>query len=133
MTIFQHPIWKHILPYAHPTFRGVTLYLDFLQLPDDLHLISLNIVTNCVSCHSVTNPLRARAQSERSRIAGSPVERRLCYSPVCLTEVNAGCSRTKAASQHRDLLRWKLVEGGVNMDLIQFNAAMVNPVEDVAQ
>ena len=127
MIIFEHPIWPAILPYAHPTFRGVTLYLDFLQLPNDLHILSLNICCNCVSCGAVINPLRARALSERSRIAGSPVERRLFYSPVCLTEVNAGCSRTKAASQHRDLLRWKLVEGGVNMDSVKVD--MIKTVE----
>jgi hypothetical protein len=105
MNLFDHPIWPHVLPYAHVTFFGKVVRLDFLQLPDQLRELALAVVANCPSCGAVIHPMRARALSERSRIAGTAVERRLFYAPTCPTEKDPGCSRTKAAMQHKDEVR----------------------------
>lgn len=103
MILFDHPIWKHIKKYAAVAEGRDNL--DFHQLPDQLRALALEVTANCVACGAVVNPLRARAKSERSRIAGSPVERRLFYAPTCLTEKNPGCSRARAARDHKKIVR----------------------------
>jgi len=103
MILFEHPIWRYVAPYGKmPAGRD---NLDFLSLPDDLRELALGVVCNCVSCGAVISPMRVRAQSERSRIAGTPTERRLFYAATCPTDKNAGCSRTTAAATHKDRLR----------------------------
>jgi hypothetical protein len=102
MLLFQHPIWSHIRPHAHLSAGRDNL--DFLQLTDELRDLALSVVANCVACGKVIHPLRARAKSERSRIANSDVERRLFYAPTCPTELNAGCSRTRLAQQHKNVM-----------------------------
>jgi hypothetical protein len=105
MTLFQHPVWEYVKPYAHVTFCGVIIRLDFLQMPDDLRALALEVVVNCISCGKIVKPLRARAKSDRARIAGTAIERRLFYAPTCTAEVDAGCSRTKLIQQHKDDVR----------------------------
>ena len=95
MTLFEHPIWVHIAPYAHVTEGRDNI--DFLNLPDQLRALALEVVCNCVACGAVIHPLRARVKSDRSRIANTGIERRLFYAPTCPTEKDKGCSRTKAA------------------------------------
>ena len=99
MILFDHPVWPHVAPYAHVDAGRDNL--DFLQMPDQLRGLALGVVANCVSCGAVVHPLRARAKSERSRVAGTAVERRLFYAPTCPTETRPGCSRTKAAMAHK--------------------------------
>ncbi len=106
MLIFDHPIWKHVLPYAH--LAPGRDNLDFLQLPEQLRTLSLDVISNCVACGKIVSPLRARQKSDRSRVSGTETERRLFYAPTCATEVNPGCSRSKAAQQHKDIMRAKL-------------------------
>lgn len=102
MTLFDHPIWRHIAPYAH--IRDKRTNLDFLQMPDQLRELALGAVVNCVACFAVISPLRARAKSNRSRIADTALERRLFYAPTCPTDKDSGCSRSKAAQDHKDRL-----------------------------
>lgn len=99
MTLLDHPIFRHLVPYASVDEQRANV--DFLQLPERLRALALDVVVNCVSCGAVVHPLRARVQSERSRVGGSPTERRLFYAATCPSEVNAGCSRTHAAKQHK--------------------------------
>lgn len=103
MTLFEHPIWRYIAPYAHVEANRSNV--DFLQVPDQLRSLALEVVTNCCSCGAVIHPLRARAKSERSRIGGTAIEKRLFYAPTCPTEVNSGCSRTHAAREHKKKVR----------------------------
>lgn len=103
MILFNHPLWRYIAPYAHVDEHRSNV--DFLQVPDDLRTIALEAVCNCIACGAVIHPLRARAKSERSRVAGTAIERRLFYAPTCPTEVNSGCSRTVAARAHKQKLR----------------------------
>lgn len=99
MILFDHPIWQYVAPYAH--VEDGRANVDFLQVPDQLRALALDAVCNCVACGAVIHPLRARAKSERSRVAGTAIERRLFYAPTCPTEVNSGCSRTVAARDHK--------------------------------
>lgn len=99
MTLLDHPIFKHLASYASVDEQRANV--DFLQLPEQLRALALDVVVNCVSCGAVIHPLRARAQSERSRVGNSPTERRLFYAATCPSEVNAGCSRTHVAKQHK--------------------------------
>lgn len=103
MILFDHPIWLHIAPYAHIDDKRSNV--DLLQMPDDLRALAIEILTNCPSCGAVVRPLRVRAKSERSRVAGTAIERRLFYAPTCPTDVNSGCSRTVAARDHKDRVR----------------------------
>ena len=103
MTLFEHPIFRYIAPYAHITDDRTNV--DFLQMPDSLRSLAIEIFTNCPSCGAVVKPLRARAKSERSRVAGTAIERRLFYAPTCPTDVNSGCSRAVAARDHKRLVR----------------------------
>lgn len=103
MILFQHPIWRFVVPYSHLVAGRDNL--DFLQMPDELRALALNAVSNCVSCGAVIHPMRARAKSERSRVAGTAIERRLFYAPTCPTEINSGCSRTIQARDHKRKLR----------------------------
>ena len=99
MTIFDHPIFTHIAPYFHvPPGRDNA---DLLGLPDQLIALALKVQTNCPACGQPVFPLRRRAQSARSRIAGTPVERRLFYAATCPSEKNPGCARTAAAKDHK--------------------------------
>ena len=75
--------------------------VDFLQLPDDLRKLALQVEVNCVACGRPIHPLRARAKSERSRIGHSVTEHRLFYAPTCPTDVNPGCARTHEARSHK--------------------------------
>lgn len=106
MTLFEHPIWPYVLPYAH--LAAGRDNLDFLQLPDQIRELALQVVANCVACGAVIHPMRARQVSERSRIGGTPTERRLFYAATCPSEVNSGCSRTIAAQHHKNFMRSKL-------------------------
>lgn len=107
VTIFEHPIWRWVAPHAH---LGTVDRdnLDFLELSDQLRELAIGVITNCISCGEPCHPMRARATSNRSRIAGTPVERRLFYAPTCPTEVNPGCSRTKSAKRHKRTVRQQL-------------------------
>lgn len=109
MTLFEHPIWPYVLPYAH--LDDGRDNIDFLQLPDQIRELALQSVANCPACGAVVHPLRARAMSERSRVAGSPVERRLFYAATCPAEVNAGCSRTIAARNHKVFAKAQVRDG----------------------
>lgn len=104
-TLFEHALWSQLEPYAHVTYFGDIIRLDFLRLPDELRTKALAIQTPCISCRAVVNPLRARALSDRSRIAGTETERRLFYGPTCLKEINAGCARTKEIKVHKEDMR----------------------------
>lgn len=99
MTIFDHPIWPHIAAYAKVSLGRDNI--DLLQLPEQLRGLALDAVANCISCGKIIHPLRARVKSGRSRIAGTELERRLFYAPTCPTEIDPGCSRTKAAKDHK--------------------------------
>lgn len=103
MTLFEHPIWPHVAPYAR--LDGGRANLDLHQLPDQLRDLALAVETNCVACGKVIHPLRARVLSSRSRVAGSLVEHRLFYAPTCPTDADPGCSRTVAARNHKRRLR----------------------------
>ena len=103
MTLFDHPIFRYIAPYAHITNERANV--DFLQLPNDLRSLALDVETNCPACGALVKPIRMRAKSERSRVAGTAIERRLFYAPTCPTEVNSGCSRTVAARDHKKRVR----------------------------
>lgn len=108
MNLFDHPIWPHLRPYA--SLDEGRANLDFLQLPDQLRELALGVVVNCVACGRPISPLRARAKSQRSRVAGSATERRLFYAPTCPTDVNVGCSRALAAREHKDWLVREIVK-----------------------
>lgn len=103
MTLFEHPLWQHVAPYAKLTEGRDNL--DFLNLPDQLRALALDVLVNCVSCGRPIRCLRARVKSSRSRVGGTETERRLFYAPTCETEVNAGCSRTRAMKCHKDVVR----------------------------
>ena len=102
VTLFDHPIWRHLAPYARLD-EGGRDNLDLHQLPDQLRDLALAVEVNCVACGKIIHPLRARVSSERSRVAGSHTERRLFYAPTCPTEKDPGCSRTVLARNHK---RW---------------------------
>jgi hypothetical protein len=102
LTLLEHPIFGYLAPYASVDAQRENV--DFLQLPDQLRELALGVVCNCAACGAVINPLRARVQSERSRVGNSLTERRLFYAGTCPSEVNPGCSRTHAAKQHKDLV-----------------------------
>ena len=106
MQLFEHPIFRHIAGYAHVSEGRDNV--DFLQLPDLLRALALEVQTNCPACGQVTNPLRARLKSEQSRIAGTETERRLFYAPTCPTEKNSGCSRTRAAKDAKEAIKHML-------------------------
>jgi ribA/ribD-fused uncharacterized protein len=101
--LFDHPIWKHVAPFAKMVAGRDNV--DLLQLPDDLRVLAVDVVCNCVSCGAVIHPLRCRAKSDRSRVAGTAVERRLFYAATCPSEMNPGCSRTTAAQEHKEMVR----------------------------
>ncbi len=105
MTLFDHPAWAHLARYAHLDANRANL--DLLQVPDQLRELAIGCQANCVACGAPLRPLRARMKSSRSRIAGSETERRLFYAPTCPTDVNPGCSRSKAARDHK---KWLLVQ-----------------------
>ena len=113
MNVLDHPIWPHVLPYAHLVEGRDNI--DLLQLPMTMRALALGIVTNCVSCGAVIHPFRARVKSERSRISGKVEEHRLFYAPTCPSTKNPGCSRTTAAQQHKAVIK-AVLKGG---DLIQ--------------
>ena len=106
MIIFEHPIWRHVAPYVH--LGEGRDNVDLLGLPDQLRALSLEVICNCVACGEPIKVFRVRAQSDRSRIAGTPVERRLFYAATCPSEKNPGCSRTAAAKDHKNLVKRKL-------------------------
>lgn len=78
--------------------------MDLLDLPDDLRTLALGVVVNCVSCGAVIHPFRMRTKSLRARVSGAPDERRLFYAGTCASVENPGCSRTNAATEHKQLL-----------------------------
>lgn len=103
MILFDHPIWRYVAPFTHiPDGRD---NIDLIGMPDDLRDLALGVIANCVSCGRVIHPLRARAKSERSRIANTAVERRLFYAATCPTDVDSGCARSKAARDHKNTVR----------------------------
>jgi hypothetical protein len=97
-------VWPLIRPHAHLA-AGRYDRLDFLQLPDDLRERALQVLAQCVSCGAVVNPLRARAASKRSRVAGTSIERRLFYAATCPQERDSGCTRTREAKRHMEWVR----------------------------
>lgn len=103
MILTDHPIFEYIAPYFHLGDSDRD-NLDVLQIPDQLRDIALQTVVCCCACGAVIHPLRTRALSERSRVAGT-VERRLFYSGTCSSETNPGCSRTIAARDHKSAMR----------------------------
>ena len=105
MTIFEHPIFRHLRPYFHLGTEGGRDNVDLLQLPDHLRALALEIRVNCTACGAAISPFRVRAKSHRSRIAGSGEERRLFYAGTCAAEKNSGCARTVAARDHKILVR----------------------------
>ena len=127
MTLFEHPIFSHIVKYA--SLDEGRENLDFLQMPDQLRELAINVVSNCISCGAIIHPLRARKKSERSRIGGTETERRLFYAPTCPTEVNPGCSRTLTAKQHKTVVRAKL--GGPREPLIVQVPTLLSRTESV--
>lgn len=105
MTIFDHPIFWHVLPYFHVgegREAGGRDNVDLLELPDQLRALAVDVIVNCIACGAVISPFRARVKSEKCRVAGSAVERRLFYSGVCASD--RSCSRTRACQQHKDEL-----------------------------
>ncbi len=112
MTLFDHPIWPHIARYG--SLDEGRENLDFHQVPEQLRVLAVEVVVNCVACGVAINCLRARQLSDRSRIAGSVHEKRLIYASPCSTETNPGCSRTKAAKSHKATLRERLTQAGVH-------------------
>lgn len=130
MTIFEHPIWPYIRPFAQVSDGRANV--DFLQLPAQLRSLALDAVCNCVSCGKVIHPLRARAKSERSRIAGTPTEWRLFYAPTCETEKDAGCSRTKSAKSHKDETI-KMLSGSSNIYADAIEAVNTNEPSSCAR
>ena len=103
MTLLDHPIWRYVAPYASITNGRDNV--DFLRLPAQLRDLALGAVANCVSCARVISPMRARAKSGRSRIAGSEVEWRLYYAPTCPEEADPGCARTRFAQEHKERVK----------------------------
>lgn len=99
MTIFDHPIWPIVEPFAR--LASGRNNLDILQPPDDVRKQALAAIANCVACGVEIHPFRVRVKSKRSRVAGDVVERRLFYAATCPSSVNPGCSRTKAAKDHK--------------------------------
>lgn len=108
MTIFDHPLWPRLRPYA--AIYKNRENLDLLQLPDDLRDEAKAIELPCVSCGSPCRVFRARLKSARSRVGGKPEERRLFYASTCPSHVNAGCARSRAAKDHKRLVRDALGE-----------------------
>jgi len=106
VTLFDHPIWGLVEPYAHLSLGRANV--DFLQLPDQLRSLALDVVVNCVSCGALIHPMRERAPSSRSRVSRTAVERRLFYAASCTAERSPGCSRTVAAMRHKDEVRARL-------------------------
>lgn len=106
MLLFDHPIFKHIVKYA--SISDDRANVDFLQMPDLLRALAMEVICNCPSCGAVAFPLRARAKSHQSRVAGTETERRLFYAPTCPTEKSPGCSRTKSAKDHKQVFISKL-------------------------
>jgi hypothetical protein len=103
MTLFEHPIWPRLRPYAHVTEGRKNL--DFLGVPEALRAEALAVLVSCVACGAQIHPLRLRAKSQRSRIARTAVEKRLFYAATCAQDEMPGCSRTKLAKRHkRDVL-----------------------------
>lgn len=113
MLLFDHPIWKYIVPYA--ALDEGRMNVDFLQLPDDLRELALKVEVNCCACGRPIYPLRARAKSERSRVGHSITERRLFYAPTCPTDIDSGCSRTHEAKQHKIASVARLLAQGVKL------------------
>lgn len=103
MTIFDHPLWPSIQPYA--LLAEGRDNLDILQPPDEVRAEAVNVTVPCVACGNLMHPFRVRARSGRSRVSGAPEERRLYYAATCPTDVNPGCSRTVAAKSHKNLVR----------------------------
>lgn len=106
MTIFDHPLWPSLKPYARLSEGRDNL--DLLQLPDDLRVQAAGIVLPCVACGTGIRVFRARLKSNRSRIAGSVEERRMFYAATCPSGANAGCARSRAAKEHKRRVRERL-------------------------
>lgn len=103
MTLFEHPLWSRLLPYAH--LAAGRDNLDLLQLPEDLRAEAVCVALPCVACGSLVRVLRARLKSRRSRIAGQAEEHRLFYAATCPAAKNPGCARSRAAKDHRRRVR----------------------------
>lgn len=104
MTLFDLPIWQNLSAFAHLS-KGGRDNLDLLRLPDDLRVLALSAIANCVACGDPIHPLRARVKSKRSNIAGTETERRLFYAATCPAEKNAGCARSRSAKEHKKWIR----------------------------
>lgn len=102
-TIFNHPLWVELKPYARMSNGRDNL--DLLQLPDELRAQALLIALPCVSCGTLIRVFRARMKSKRSRISGSTEEHRLFYAATCPSYTNSGCSRSKRAKDAKRELR----------------------------
>ena len=115
MILFDHPIWLHLKPYAR--LDAGRDNLDLHQLPEKLRELALGVFTNCIACGESIHPLRAREKSQRSRVGGTQVEKRLFYAPTCPTEKNPGCSRTRVARAHKETIRALVLERKEPVDL----------------
>lgn len=113
MTLFDHPIFKYVIPYA--SLDEGRMNLDFLQLPEDLRDLALKVEVNCVACGKPICCLRARMKSERSRVGNSATEKRLFYAPTCPTDQNPGCSRTHDAKAHKIAMVGRLMAQGLKV------------------
>lgn len=108
MIVFHHPNWFFLRPYVRlSSLRG---NVDLLDLPDDLRALALATIVDCVACAAPIRCFRARTKSKRSRVSGSSEERRLFYASTCASTVNTGCSRSRAAKDHKRLVRTMLGE-----------------------
>lgn len=107
MKVFDHPLWAKLLPYAR--FGVGRSNVDLLQLPDELRMQALALELPCVACGKPVKVFRARLKSGRSRISGAVEEHRLFYAATCPEAVNIGCSRSKAAKEHKAEMRQRLV------------------------
>ena len=111
ITLFDHPIWLQVQKYARVCAERDNL--EFVNMPHLLYLEASKVLVNCVSCGAEIHPIRPRASSKRSRIAGSPTELHPFYSPTCDQTKNKGCCRTAAARDHKKLSCLHFTKNGV--------------------
>jgi hypothetical protein len=101
-------MWELLRPYARLSVGRDNL--DLLDLPVPLRQAALAADVTCVACGELCHAFRARMKSGRSRIAGQVEEHRLFYAATCPSSKNPGCSRTKAAKDHKKRIRREMGE-----------------------
>ncbi len=85
MTFLEHPLWRHLEPYA-VEFGDRTFFVD---VPAQLFMLALaHAISNCAKCGRAINPLVPEADGT------------IIYVPVCCTtvidEVASGCAADEA-------------------------------------